>query len=255
MKLKTTTIEGKTYAEVQDGKPVFVHDDGKDVPFDAPAAVSKISALNGEAKGHREAKEAAEAKLRAFDGITDAAAALKALETVKNLDDKKLVDAGEVEKVKAEAIRSVEEKYKPTVEENAKLKKDLAGERIGNAFANSKFISEKVAVPADIIQARFGERFKIEDGKIVAYDAAGNKVFSREKHGEPAGFDEALETLVSQYPYKEHILKGTGASGSGAKAGSGSSGADKTITRAEFNKLGPQDQMTKVTKDGFKVVD
>ena len=42
------------------------------------AAMQKISGLNAEAKQHREAKEAAEAKLKAFDGIKDAAAALKA---------------------------------------------------------------------------------------------------------------------------------------------------------------------------------
>ena len=34
-----------------------------------PAAIQKISGLNAEAKQHREAKEAAEAKLKAFDGI------------------------------------------------------------------------------------------------------------------------------------------------------------------------------------------
>ena len=90
-------------AVLQDGKPVYVHDDGKEVPFDAPGAMAKIASLNAEAKTHREAKEAAEAKLKAFDGIEDAEAAKKALATVKNLDDKKLVDAGEVEKLKAEA--------------------------------------------------------------------------------------------------------------------------------------------------------
>lgn len=59
MKLKLVTINGKTCAEVHDGKPVY-QADGKDVAFDAPATLLTISRLNGEAKGHREAKEAAE---------------------------------------------------------------------------------------------------------------------------------------------------------------------------------------------------
>jgi hypothetical protein len=45
-----------------------VHDDGKEVAFDAPATVAKIGQLNGEAKGHRERAEAAESKLKAFEG-------------------------------------------------------------------------------------------------------------------------------------------------------------------------------------------
>ena len=81
MKLK---LDENGHVVVSDGKPVYVHDDGKEIPFDAPAAMQKISGLNAEANQHREAKEAAEAKLKAFDGIEDASAALKALETVKN---------------------------------------------------------------------------------------------------------------------------------------------------------------------------
>lgn len=61
MKLKTVEVNGKSYAEVDaNGLPVYVHDDGKEIGFDAAQAVGKISSLNGEAKSHREAKEAAE---------------------------------------------------------------------------------------------------------------------------------------------------------------------------------------------------
>lgn len=70
-------------AEIQKQRAQFIgfinqKDDGKEIPFDAPAAMQKISGLNAEAKQYREAKEAAEAKLKAFDVIEDAAAALKA---------------------------------------------------------------------------------------------------------------------------------------------------------------------------------
>ena len=74
----TLKWEEHGHVVVSDGKPVYVHDDGKKIPFDAPAAMQKISGLNAEAKQYREAKEAAEAKLKAFDVIEDAAAALKA---------------------------------------------------------------------------------------------------------------------------------------------------------------------------------
>ncbi|HCW1220462.1 TPA: hypothetical protein OW838_004681 [Escherichia coli] len=51
MKLKTVEINGKQYAEIDTaGLPVYVHDDGKEIGFDAPLATKKITELNGEAK-------------------------------------------------------------------------------------------------------------------------------------------------------------------------------------------------------------
>lgn len=243
MKLKIVEVDGKTYAEVQDGKPVYIGDDSREIAFDAPGTVATISKLNGEAKGHREAKEKAETALKAFEAITDPAAALKALETVQNLDQKKLIDAGEVEKVKAEAIKAVEEKYAPVVKENETLKGELHGEKIGGAFTRSKFIAEKLAIPADLAQARFGGNFKLEDGKVVAYDQSGNKLYSKASPGNLAEFDEAFELLVDAYPYKDNILKGDMKGGGGAQNPNGGGGGKRTMTRAEFSALAPADQM------------
>jgi len=255
MKLKTVEVEGKTYGVVSEsGNPIYVHDDGKEQEFDAPGTVKTISRLNGEAKGHREAKEAAENALKKFEGIEDPQAAIDALTKLKSLDDKKLIDAGEVEKVKAEAIKAVEEKYKPVVEERDKWKGQYYKEMIGGSFARSKFISEKSAVPADIMQARFGSHFDIKDGKIVATDASGNQIYSRKNAGDLADFDEALETLVDQYPYKEHILKGTGNSGSGARQTNGSSNGANKIARSEFDKLPPEARMKRV-QEGIEITD
>ena len=118
MRLK---LDEQNHAVLQDGKPVYVHEDGKEVPFDAAQAVGKIASLNAEAKQHREAKEAAEAKLKAFDGL-DADKAKQALEAVANLDAKKLIDAGEVEKVKAEMAKAYETKLAEAAAETDKVR-------------------------------------------------------------------------------------------------------------------------------------
>lgn len=243
MKLKTIEIEGKTYAEVSDGKPLFLGDDGKEVAFDAPGTVATINRLNGEAMGHRTAKEAAEAKLKAFEGIADPAAAIKALEIVGNLDKKKLIDAGEVERVKAEIAKSYQEKLDASDARAKGLEDALHGEKIGGAFSRSKAIADKFAIPADLVQSRFGSNFKLEEGKVVAYDSSGNKLYSKANPGNPADFDEAIELLVDAYPYKDSILKGTGAAGGGSTSSTTQTGG-KTITRADFNKLDPAAQMT-----------
>lgn len=107
MKLK---LDENGNVVVVDGKPVYIHDDGKEIPFDAPQAMQKISSLNAENKQHREAKEKAEAELKKFDGIDDVAKAKEALKTVENLDAKKLIDAGEAEKVRQEVIKGYEQK-------------------------------------------------------------------------------------------------------------------------------------------------
>jgi hypothetical protein len=244
MPFKTNADGTIATAEINGQKlPVFVHGDGKETPFDADSTLGTISRLNGEAKSHRERAEAAEKALKGFEGISDPAAALKALTTVQNLDAKKLVDAGEVEKVREEAIKSVSAKYEPFVKENDDLKAQLYAEKIGGSFARSKFIAEKVAIPSDLLQASFGRHFSIEGGKIVAKDANGSQLFSRTRHGEPADFEEALEQLIDAYPHKASILKGSNASGSGAGSSGGNGGGGKrTVTRAQLAAMSPADQ-------------
>lgn len=255
MKLKTITIDGKTYAEVDGDKPVYTDDSGKDVAFDAPATVATISRITEESKGFKTRAQAAETSLKAFEGIEDPKAAKDALAKVANWGDKELVEAGKVEEIKAAAIKAVEDKYAPVVQENETLKGALHGEKIGGSFARSKFIADKIAVPADIIQARFGTNFKLEDGQVVAYDASGNKLYSKASPGNAASFDEALELLVDAYPYKDSILKGSGGSGTGKPPGQGGQGSGaKTMARSEFEKLGPLDRAAKM-KDGFTLTD
>lgn len=241
--MKPVTIKldnGDEAIAMRDGKPLFTDDSGKEVAFDVAHTTSTISRLNAESKTHREAKEAAEKQLKNFEGIEDPAEAIKALTTVKNLDSKQLIDAGKVEEIKNEAIKAVEDKYKPVIEENQTLKTTLNNEMIGGRFARSTFINEKIAVPADFVEARFGKNFSIKDGKVVAVDNNGNPVYSKERPGETADFDEALEILVEAYPQKDHILKGDGQRGSGSK-GSGTGTGQGKMSRAEFDALAARD--------------
>jgi hypothetical protein len=264
MKLKTVEIEGKVYAEVQDGNPVY-EVDGKDQPIDAAKAIGKIPSLQAEAQRHREEKEKLEEVVGKFKGIEDPAAALKALETVSALDSKELIAAGKVDEIKAAAVKATEEKMAAAIrakdEELAKIAKErdtvssqLSNELIGGAFARSEFVREKVAIPADFLQARFGQNFKVEDGKAVAYDQSGNKIYSKTNPGDLANFDEAISILVDQYPQRDHILKGSQNEGAGANGGAGGNGGAKTIPRSQFNAMDQGARAAKL-KDGYKVAD
>jgi len=254
MKLQTIEIEGVTYAQVQDGKPVFVADDGKQIAFDAPGTTATIARLNRENQANREAKDTAETALKAFEGITDPAAAKKALATVSALDEKSLIAAGDRDAAIAAAIKAKEDEFRPFVEKADKLEKALNAELIGGGFARSKFAAEKLAIPSDIAEARFGSAFKIEDGRPVAYGPDGNKLYSKARPGEVASFDEAFEMLVDLYPNKNSILKGTGNSGTGAEHSGPGGGGGKVLTTAQFDALSPAEQMTKM-ETGFTVAD
>lgn len=271
MKLK---LDENGHAVLVDGKPVYVHDDGKEIPFDAARTVETISRLNGEAKGHREAKEAAESKLteaqgvlKGFEGL-DPEAAKKALQQLKDIGDGKLIESGKLDEVRSAAKTEYEARLKTLQDEYGTKEGKLMAERealqghlnneiIGGSFARSKFINEKLALPNDITQAMFGKHFKVEDGKLVAIDGQGNKVFSRARPGELADFDEAMDALVQQYPNRDHILKPTGSSGSGTTASAGGSGGgsgSKSMTRGQFSQLGAFDQM-KAVKAGVVLTD
>ncbi|MDF7658325.1 hypothetical protein PUG81_05035 [Erwiniaceae bacterium L1_54_6] len=251
MKLK---LNENGFAFVVDGKPVYLDDADKEIAFDAPGTAETIKRLNAEAKGHREAKETAEAALKNFEGISDPVAALKAIETLKALDDKKLIDAGQVEQLKEQIKRGFEQQIEGLQKGHAEALNKLTGERdslqntlfnerIGGQFDRSTFIKDNLVLPPDIARAAFGNAFKIEDNKIVAYDPSGNKIFSRARPGELASFDEAIESLVDNYPSRDYILKGTGASGGNGGNGNGS-GRGKSLTRNAFENLSPSEKQT-----------
>lgn len=218
MKLK---LDENGNVAVQDGKPVYLADDGKEMAIDVPAMQARIGALNEEAKTHRlKAKEATE-RLAAFEGIEDPEEARKALGIVKNLDAKKLIDAGEAEKVKADIKAAYEAKLKEATDALSAKDRQVFDLMVGGNFARSKFVADKLTVPADMVQAMFGTRFRVEDGKVVAYDPNGNRLLSRANPGDVADFDDALEQIVTAYPHRDAILKG-GKSGAGSGGGGGS---------------------------------
>jgi hypothetical protein len=257
-----------TIATVGEGTaklPVFIHADGREAGFDADTTVSTIGRLNGEARAHREAKEAAETKLKTFDGIEDGPAALAALTTVKSLTAGELKTAAQVQEIKdaaaksateavATATRQAQDALKLATDQNTKLTGDLNNHIIGGSFAGSKFIADKLAIPADIAQKVFGDRFKVDGGKLVPMNQDGTPIFSATDHGNHAGFEEALQLMVGQYANKDMILKGSGASGGGAQGGKTGSGGKKEIPRSQFFAMDPAAQAAAI-KDGAVPVD
>lgn len=222
---------------LKDGNPVYLDSNGNEMAVD-PGTITR---LNGEAKNHRTRAETAEASLKAFEGL-DADAARKALDTVSKIDQKTLIDSGEVDKVKDEISKS----FQTQLDKANKERDDAFGQRdnlvLTNAFGSSKFLADRVAVPNEMFQATFGRHFKVEDGKVVPYGHDGQKMYSPKRAGEIATLDEACEVLVNGYQHKDAILKADDHQGSGGNGGGGGRGGLRTIPRAEFDKMGPVDK-------------
>lgn len=246
MKLK---IDENGGVVLQDGKPVYVYDDGKEIPFDAPAAMAKISSLNAEAKDHRlRAKELAE-QLKGFEGITDPVEALKAMETVKNFDAKKMIDAGEVETLKRQMAETFDLNKKSLLDSFETSRKQLESQlqekdstiyqlMVSSQFSKSPLFTgenPKTILPPDMAAEYFGKNFKVEEGKVVGY-LNGEKIPSRIKFGEPADFEEALAVIVNAYPMKDRIMRAGVGGGPDSKGNTGNNLTNsKTIKKDDMN--------------------
>lgn len=234
MKLKT---DASGNAVLQDGKPVYVDAKGEELALDAADLYGQVKRLTGENRDHRKAKEDAETKLAQFTGIEDPKAAREALATVASLEGKTKAD---IEKVRAEVSKSYETKLAEMQTKLQATETTLHRELIGGGVARSKFIAEKSALPADLLLPIVGQNLAIENGQVVAKRADGSVIYSRTDPGKPAGLDEGLEILVSESPHRDHILKATQKSGSGAQPGTGGAGAQKqTMGRKEFDSKTP----------------
>lgn len=226
------TEDGKAI-ELRDGNPIWVGADG----VEATLASDAITRLNGEAKQHRTRAETAETSLAAFKDI-DPVKAREALELTGKLNKKQLLDAGEVDRVKAEIAAQYTGTIETLTKTNGDLKTSLDGLRIDNVFSQSEFAREHIAMPLDMFQAYFRNNLKIgEDGSVEAYDKSGNRVMSKAKLGQHADASEALEILVDQHPQKAIILKANGNSGGGNDGKGGNRGGTRIVRRADFDKM------------------
>lgn len=243
-------LDANGHAVLENGMPVYVYDDGSRKPFDAAQSAATIKRVNAEAKAHREAKEAAEQRVAAFAGIDDAEAARQALQTVASMDGKLKV---EIERVRGETAKSYQARIDAAEAKAKAIEQSLHGELIGGGFARSKFIADKLAIPADVAQAFFGQRFAVENGQLVAKDATGNPILSRTT-GQPANFDEALEALVNGYERKDSILRADQRGGTGARPGTAGSNANKQIAVSAFDALSPKEQAAKM-QEGYALIE
>ena len=102
MKLK---LDENGHAVLENGLPVWVADDGKEIPYDVPRLVNDLSRANGESAGRRKDIDALNEKLKQLEGI-DPAKYQEMQAQLANIDQGKLIDAGRVDELKEALART-----------------------------------------------------------------------------------------------------------------------------------------------------
>lgn len=248
-------MDGDKLALDGNGNPIYVNSEGAEQSVKGDT----IATLNSEAKNHRTAKEAAEAQLAKFkvDGkLIDPDAAVKAIQTVSNIDAKKLIDSGEVDKVRDQ----MRQEFTTQLNEKDTRINELTGTNktllVDKAFDSSQFVRDRLAVPIDMFRDSFGKNVRVgDDGKIEYYGRDGNRLLSKKAAGEYATGDEAFELMIEQHPQKDTILKANQNGGTGNDGNGGGRGRGRTISRTDFEALPPGEQAAIATKGEVAIVD
>lgn len=242
--------------KVEHGKPVYKvkDDDGveKELAVDVAELHSQKVAANKEAAERRRKLNEARDRLKLFDGI-DPEQAKKDRTTVQSLKDKELVDAGEVDKLKAQMGELFQQEKQGLIDgytaEKAEFEKqigDLQGTirhlTITNAFSQSGYFTPREGKPAKTVLSPqmavkiFGDNFKVEgeghNVRVVGYLPNGEKILSPTRVGQEANFDEAMAKIIELTPDRDSILRTTGG-GPNTSGGHQNDGQVLTILRAD----------------------
>lgn len=242
----------------ENGAPVWVTDTGEEKAVaDYGATLKHISSLNKESADRKAKIREQEAVLKLFEGIEDIPAFIEKArrdeEAVASFDDaKKASEQNILARINA-AVAPKDRKIAELEAGAQEFKNKWHRARIDAEFGLSKFVKEETVNP-EMVKRLFAAFFSVDDdGKIIAKDETGKELVEYDGEGN-VSFDAMLRHLVMSSPFKDNILIGTRASGSGGSSNTSGRGMNaKTITRAEFEKLDPASKMARM-KDGYRIV-
>ena len=233
MALKYVVDEETGYIKAnEEGLPLVVDDSKEDAePYglDGISLYAKVPSLQREAKDRRKELRTAQQELEAFkeleldlDEFPEwKEKATKALETVQNLDDQKLIEANKVEEMKEQVRQQiikeknqVEKQYKDMLKEKEEAlettTKQVRELVVDNQFFSSNYINDSLVVTPKMARKIFGDNFKVEtiDNKTMAVGYVDDEpIMSKSNIGQYASFDESLKAMVEADSDKDAYIK------------------------------------------------
>ncbi len=233
MTLKYVIDEETGFIKTNDEKLPMVIDtlkeDQEPYGLDGISLYAKIPSLQREAMERRKDLKTVKKELEEYQSLdldkdnfdSWKTQADKALKTVKNLDDQKLIEADKVEEMKTqvreEALADkakIEKQYKEILSEKEQ-KLDFTNKQVrellvDNQFHSSNFIKESLVITSKMARKIFGNEYKVEtiDNKTLAVGyVEKNPVMSKSDIGTYASFDESLKAMIDADPDRDSFYK------------------------------------------------
>lgn len=210
--------------------------------------VEDVSGLKSALQKEREANKEMKGKMAAYEGI-DPEKAQEALKKLRDIEEKKLIEAGELEKVLENRTKIMRQDHQAQVDQltkraeaaeadSDKTRKLLATAIIerGITDAVNEIGQPRKGAIIDIIQ-RGRQTWRLdENGKPVAYNDDGTTIYGKDGK-EPISMKEWAQKLLEQAPHLFEESRGGGARGS-IVGGDGS-----TLSAEELAKLSPAQRL------------
>ena len=140
------------------------------------------------------------------------------LALAKKQEEKKLIDAGEIDKVVEQRVGEMKSTYETQLQtltqENSVAKRQLEALLIDNAVRDAAIKSGVQATAVDDVLLRAKATFQIKDGNAVPVDAQGNVVYGKDGTS-PMSVVDWTSGLKKQAPHLFQGSQGGGAQGSG----------------------------------------
>ncbi len=173
-------------------------------------------------------------QLRKFDGM-DADQIRAMLADVEDRKVKDLEAKGQWDALKKQlvdqhtkALQDRDALLKQSTESSSTLEGKIADLTVGNAFGQSKFIAENVALPASKARTLFGAHFEFDGEQVVAYDkpkGAATRAVLVDSKGDPLSFEAAIEKLIDADPDRDQLRKSKVKAGASSKTEPKAAGA------------------------------
>lgn len=239
-------VQKSLYKKGEDGK---FHLDVEGVE-DVSGLKSALQKERDEVKTLKGSVKSLEEKIAIYKDIDDPEKAKEALQKIRDLEEKKLIEAGELEKVVENRTKLMKQDHDAQVQQltkraeeaektSANYKAQLATAIIerGITDAVSEVGQPRKGAMIDIIQ-RGRNAWKLDDsGKPVALNPDGTTIFGKDGKA-PISMKEWAESLLTEAPHLFEESRGGGARGTII-------GGDGTgLTPEEFAKLTPAQKLT-----------
>lgn len=226
------TLTENGNAKMENGKLVMESDTGEVFQWDPVAGYAELREVRAVAGTQRVKLKDIEKRLESF-GDLNPDEAKQALLTVKTVGEE---HKAAIDKIKTEMSGVYEKKLGESDDRIKGLENQLFKLTVTDKFHTSPTAKTLIYTPVDA--AKIFDQFELDETGRLLGKINGEIIYSRERPGEPADFEESLKAMIEARPDKEQIIKSSGMQGTGSRPGGGGSAINRELSSYDRIKKG-----------------